>query len=311
MFAGTLAPAAVVVAPAPAFAEQTDAEKASGLGQLAAKRAKEHAYGFAAKLFHEAFSLDPTGWRYLYSAARCEELEGKLEEARRDYEAYLAGAPQDHELRGKAKDQRKVVLAALKKPAAPPAVIEPAPAPVVVPAPAPVVRAVAKPVVPPANTVEPVAPAGPSAKPQAAGPNADAAATSGTKVAPEAMIGVSKGDEAAAWRKPLGWSLAAVGGISAAVGAVVWGIAMGDKGDLESKLSQTNSSGVITGIDEATATSDRTRIDGNLRLGSGAALAGVGVAALGLYVALGHGDAAEVRPVLRRGGGGVEVAFGF
>lgn len=283
-----------------AFASDADVSKAKDLGVLAAQRAKELQFGFAAKLFHEAFHLDPTGWRYLYSAARCEQLDGDLAQAASDYDAFLDGAPADHGLRAKAATQRAAIRRRLALAAAPPPVAqaanEPNPPPPATPKTArvPTVKAptsAAAPPAPPRN----LAPPPPAPRAAAARPAA----------------GIADTTPQPSWRRPLGWTLTAAGGISTIAGLVAWGMAMGDKGDLEDKLGQVDTAGAIRGIDAATAQSERNRIDSNLQFGGGAALIGATVAALGLYAVLGSSDRAAVQPAAWRGGGGLRVAVGF
>jgi hypothetical protein len=89
--------------------------KARQLAVVAKERAKAKRFDLAAEMFHEAFVMNPNAWAFLFSAARCEQLHGVLDDAKRDYTRYLSYSKGDHGLRARAQGFLMEVEAALMK----------------------------------------------------------------------------------------------------------------------------------------------------------------------------------------------------
>ena len=81
---------------------QSATEKARQLATAAKGRAKAKRFDLAAEMFHEAFKINPGAWAFLFSAARCEQLDGQFAAAKRDYTKYLSFSTGDHKLRERA-----------------------------------------------------------------------------------------------------------------------------------------------------------------------------------------------------------------
>jgi len=77
-------------------------ERGIELARVAKSRAKAKSFGLAAKMFHEAYNIDRAEFSYLFSAGRCEQLDGNVEKAAATYRRFLEISPTDHKLRPRA-----------------------------------------------------------------------------------------------------------------------------------------------------------------------------------------------------------------
>ena len=97
--------AILVAAPAPLWAQASSkVEEAAALSVVAAAKAKAGQHKLCADMFVQAYKLDPSYLGYLYSAARCSQKAADLDGAEQGYRAFLARAPKEHPLRGRATD---------------------------------------------------------------------------------------------------------------------------------------------------------------------------------------------------------------
>ncbi len=87
---------------APAEASGAAKDKASSLAATAKARAIDGDYFTAAKLYAEAWNLDPGSPEYLFSAGRSNQLAGAADEARAQFGKFLELVPDTHPLAARA-----------------------------------------------------------------------------------------------------------------------------------------------------------------------------------------------------------------
>jgi hypothetical protein len=110
-------------------------------------------------------------------------------------------------------------------------------------------------------------------------------------------------------QRALGWTAVAVGGLAAGVGGWLWSESRAAGDELEQRLAEKDGQW-ITGIDASTASSERKRLEGEMRLRGGIALAGGLVAAAGMVLVATAPERAGVALVPGPGGGVLAVASG-
>ena len=216
-----------------ADAKAVEAEKAARTGDLR----------LAAQLYHDAFTLAPLRFDWLFKAAVAEQMAGDLAAAARDYDAYLQGAPAAAEDR----NQARVRLDGLRGPAVKRAIVHANPQP----------KAVA--------TSQP----GPTVAPR---PREKPALT----VEKPSLILAKQGENATRW---LGWSLIG-GGVGLLAGGAGLYFAQGsDRKALDDAMAQEDN-GKIVGIGYDAYF--RKREDLNAAYRNAAILGGVGAVAVGV-----------------------------
>lgn len=221
---------------------QKDRAKARQLAVVAKERAKAKRFDLAAEMFHEAFAMNPTAWAFLFSAARCEQLDGKLTTAKRDYTRYLSYSKGDHGLRVRAQGFLKEVEADVEKKRA---------------------AAAAE------RDEETAKDAAKTANEAAKQADIDA------KRSAEAQQRI----QSANGSSTLSYALLGGGGLGLGIGAFMLVKASSDKDDLDARLATVGDGGKITGITAAEAQelqdgADLSRTIGAVAIATGAVLAG-------------------------------------
>jgi DNA repair exonuclease SbcCD ATPase subunit len=257
----------------------------------------------AARLYHEAFRLDPVPG-YLYGAARAEQAAGLLEEAARDYRQTIAQAGADDALRLKAEHYLAEVLAAREARGQEQLLAEQRQA-------AEAERAAVaereRQAAAEAARLEA------AAREQAANEARDrlaaaerarvAAETEAKRLAAErdrlreeerqALAVAEAARRASAWKRPAGWTILGLG-VAAGIASVWLGLdALADQRDLDLALGQRDAHGKVEGVTLAQATGEQEWINDRIVTTwvlAGAAAVGLG-AGLGLVL-----DAPPDRP---------------
>lgn len=245
-------------AEAPSTAPEEDAlavEAAMGALKLARHRYEHGRYEEAAKLFHEAYKLDPKT-AFLYNAARAEQRAFQYVKAIADFDKLLARADLEPSLARKARTHRKESVELLERENAAKAALA-GTGPAMVPKPDPAARP------------DPAAQPDPAALPDPVSPST-------------AVIPPAADLHKPAAPTPWGAYSALGGGLLLGAGAaVMWVMASGDRADLQDKLD-TAKDGKVVGITRADAL---TRLDEiSTRETVGVALAGVAAASVGVGV---------------------------
>ena len=98
-----------------AAADNAVKDEAAAISLVAMGKAKAGNYALCADLYVQAYRIDPSFLGYLYSAARCQQKAGKLDDSERNYRVYLKRAPPDDELVARARQHLNEIMAARKE----------------------------------------------------------------------------------------------------------------------------------------------------------------------------------------------------
>ena len=266
-------------APAAVATENTVRARGIELAKVARSRAKAKSFGLAAQMFHEAYDIDRAEWRYLFSAARCEQLAGLYARAEKTYARFLKTGPTAHPLRDRAvRELTTVRIAMAETTAAAQAEAEQRRARESAAHEAAMRRAAAAKRRTETAVGATVAVTG--------GPATTGAATTGPATTGQAAgpLGVRGGASATSgsWQRPTGWTTLALGVVAAGVGGALYGLAMADKGDLEATVRDgRDAAGAVTALTFDDAQAKKASIDGRLQTWGAMTAAGAGVAIVG------------------------------
>lgn len=276
-------------APRRSVAQEAIDPGAMGALQLAKHHYQKGHFDKAARLFLEAFSIQPRA-EFLFNAARAYHRGMKLKEAQKRYRECLVLKDVTPTVVKRIRLHLSEVIAIQNALAAArkggkeeAAALTPKKAAAAEPGLEGVthVKAVdegdAKPTQPAAKKPEtkPAAPPKPQVQPKPATKPEPPPKTEPT-VVHKGVVG--------GWMAPAGWASAAVGAISAGVGAWLYVGARDDKAALEERSGRLSPNGTVSGIYEKDFEADKASVESGL-LGGGA-LIGVGVAALGAGLGL-------------------------
>ena len=270
-------------APVPARSATADPTAAKAAMDLARYHYGKSDYQTAAKLFHQAYALDAVP-EYLFNAARAEQRGFELDDAERDFLAFLDLQDVSDEARHRAGVHLKEVRETRTQLGAAKIKVE-------------------------AERAKAVA-AAEMAEAERAKAAAAAAGASANAVAPVPVVGVNAGGSDGAWRAIAGWSALAVG--VGALGYAGWsGLdAASAQKELDRALSATDANGKIAGLgyDDYRARQsgiydqrDRAVITGSV---------GLVAAGVGAYLLLTQRAPVRAALIPQRGGALLTLQFG-
>lgn len=267
--AGVAALLATASAHAPATERKTfqvsKANEAAALSIVAKSKADAGEFALAADLYRQAYRIYPQVPGYLYSAARCAHLGGLWARAAEDYEQFLAAVPASDPQHPKASAYLAEVRQTLAREAA--------------------------------AAEERDRQAALQREKQAAAERAQRAAEEAAKRAAQASQAPAPPPPTpkppppqrpavppTTWQRPVGYTTVATGIAGLGLGGYYLLRGLGEVDDLQSDLSKTDAQGHIVGVPRDTAlarqaTANRHQAAGGVLLG-----AGVGLAALGVYL---------------------------
>ncbi len=103
---------ALVATPAQAASKK---EEAAALSVVAGAKAKSGQHKICAEMYVQCYRLDPSFLGYLYSAARCAQKAGNLDDAEKHYREFDLRAPTEHPLRKRTALHLKEIMVARSK----------------------------------------------------------------------------------------------------------------------------------------------------------------------------------------------------